>query len=172
MDDRHRAAKRHLPFQVRTGGPADATRTPAAGSEPNPLRVMLRPGRLDVTDRGYGDYPRFRDIRDARSSFLARVKDNTALTGAAERPRPPAAQQAGVIRDVELAKLGTDQPQEGVGRPVRLVIVRRTTPDGSVEELGRATFPQLHHSPGPFRLLRFLTLRIGKASLHISFAAR
>jgi hypothetical protein len=135
MDDQHRAAKMHLHFEVLKGVPVDATLTPAACSEPDQLRAMLQAGRLYVIDRGYADYQLFRDILDARSSFVARVKDSTAFTVAEERPITPAAQEAGVVRDVVLAKLGTDHHKDVLGRPVRLVIVRRTKPDGSPEEL-------------------------------------
>lgn len=139
MDDQHRAAKLHLHFEVLKGVPVDATLTPAACSEPNQLRAMLQADRLYVFDRGYVDYQLFRDILDARSSFVARVKDNTAFNVAEERPVTPAAQQAGVVRDVVLAKLGTDHHKDVVGRPVRLVIVRRAKPDGSLEELWLVT---------------------------------
>lgn len=139
MDEQHRAAKMHLHFEVLKGVPSDATLTPAACSEPEQLRAMLQAGRLYVTDRGYVDYQLFRDILDAHSSFIARVKDNTAFTVQEERPLTPAARQAGVVRDVVLAKLGTDHHKDVVGQPVRLVIVRRTKPDGSVEELWLVT---------------------------------
>jgi Transposase DDE domain len=139
MDDRHRAAKLHLHFEVLKGVPADAALTPAACSEPEQLRAMLQPGRLYVVDRGYADYQLFADILGARSSFVARVKDSTAFAVAEERPLPPAARQAGVVRDAVLAKLGTDHHKDVVGRPVRLVVVRRTKPDGSAEELWLVT---------------------------------
>lgn len=139
QDDRHRAAKLHLHFEVLKGVPVDATLTPAACSEPDQLRAMLQPGRLYVTDRGYADYQLFRDILDAGSSFVARVKDSTAFTVAEEQPRTPAAEQVGVVRDLVLAKLGTDHHKDVLGRPVRLVIVRRTKPDGQPEELWLVT---------------------------------
>jgi hypothetical protein len=139
QDDRHRAAKLHLHFEVLKGVPVDATLTPAACSEPDQLRAMLQPGRLYVTDRGYADYQLFRDILDAGSSFVARVKDNTAFSVAEERPRTSTAEQAGVVRDLVLAKLGTDHHKDVLGRPVRLVIVRRTKPDGQPEELWLVT---------------------------------
>jgi hypothetical protein len=139
MDDQHRAAKLHLHFEVLKGVPVDATLTPAACSEPEQLRAMLQADRLYVIDRGYADYQLFRDILDARSSFVGRVKDNTAFTVAEERPLTPAAQQAGVVRDAVLAKLGTDHHKDVVGRRVRLIIVRRTKADGSPEELWLVT---------------------------------
>jgi hypothetical protein len=135
QDPQHRAAKLHLHFEVLKGVPCDATVTAAACSEPEQLRRTLQPDRLYVTDRGYVDYQLFRDMLDAGSSFVARVKDNTAFTVAEERPLTAAAQQAGVVRDVVVAKLGTDHHKDVLGRPVRLVVVRRTKPDGTAEEL-------------------------------------
>jgi len=135
MDKQHRAAKLHLHFEVLKGVAVDAKITPAACSEPAQLRAMLQPQRLYVVDRGYADYQLFRDIVDARSSFVARVKDNTAFTVQDERPISKAAQQAGVIRDVVLRKLGTDHHKDLLRCPMRLVIVCRTKPDGTLEQL-------------------------------------
>src|SRR5262249_54614684 len=135
----HRAAKLHLHFEILKGVPVDATLTPAACSEPEQLRAMLQAGRLYVHDRGYADYQLFRDIRDAGSSFVARVKDSTAFTVAQERPLTASAQQAGVVRDVVVAKLGTDHHKDVLGQPVRLLIVRRVKRDGSPEELWLVT---------------------------------
>jgi hypothetical protein len=135
QDDAHRAVKIHLHFEVLKGVPVDARVTPAACSEPGQLRDMLQADRLYVVDRGYADYSLFHDIREARSSFVARVKDNTAFTVAEERSPTAAARDAGVVRDVVLAKLGTGPPKDCLRRPVRLVVVRRTKPDGQAEEL-------------------------------------
>jgi DDE family transposase len=139
MDAQHRAAKLHLQFDVLKGVPCDATVTPGASSEPDELRAMLQPSRLYVLDRGYASYQLFRDIRDAQSSFIGRVKDNTAFTLAEERSIPTAAQQAGVLRDLILTKLGTDHHKDYLQQPVRLVIVRRTKPDGTTEQLWLVT---------------------------------
>jgi len=133
--DGQRAAKLHLAFDILKGVPADATITPAASSEHTQLRAMLQPGRLYVLDRGYAGYELFRNVLDADSSLVARVKDNTAFTVDHERPISPAAQEAGVVRDVVLSRLGTDRHKDVLQRPMRLVIVRRTKPDGSLEEL-------------------------------------
>jgi hypothetical protein len=134
-DDTHHAAKLHLQFDVLKGVPSDATLTAGASSEPNQLRLMLQPDRLYVIDRGYAGFQLFRDIIDAHSSFVGRVKDNTAFSVAEERVVPAEAQAAGVLRDVVIAKLGTDKHKDLIGQNVRLVIVRRTKPDGKAEEL-------------------------------------
>src|SRR5439155_20025746 len=76
---------------------------------------------------------------DADSSCVGRVKDNTAFTVAAELPVSPTARAAGVVRDVQVAKLGTDHHKDVLGQVVRLVIVRRTKPDGTTEELWLVT---------------------------------
>jgi hypothetical protein len=135
QDEQHRAAKMHLHFDVLKGVPVDVTLTPAASSEPEQLRATLQPDRLYVIDRGYASYQLFRDILDAGSSFVGRVKDNTAFTVAEERPLTPAAQAAGVVRDVVVAKLGADHHKDYLQQPVRLVVVRRTKADGTPEEL-------------------------------------
>jgi hypothetical protein len=134
-DATHHAAKLHLQFDVLKGVPSDATITTGASSEPDQLRAMLQPGRLYVIDRGYAGFQLFRDIIDAHSSFVGRVKDNTAFTVAEERVVDPQAQAAGVLRDVVIAKLGTDKHKDFIGQNVRLVTVRRTKPDATTEEL-------------------------------------
>lgn len=139
MDDQHRAAKMHLHFDVLKGVPIDATLTPAACSEPEQLRAMLQSGRLYVIDRGYAGYELYRDILNAKSSFVGRVKDNTAFTVKEEQTLTPEAIAAGVVRDVILAKLGTPKHKDVIGKPVRLVIVRRRKTDGTWEELWLVT---------------------------------
>jgi hypothetical protein len=139
QDEQHRAAKMHLHFDVLKGVPVEATLTPAASSEPEQLRATLQPDRLYVIDRGYAGYQLFRDILDAGSSFVGRVKDNTAFSVAEERPLTPEAQAAGVVRDVVVAKLGTANHKDYLRQPVRLVIVRRTKADGTAEELWLVT---------------------------------
>jgi Transposase DDE domain len=134
-DDRHRAAKLHLHFDVLKGVPCDAAVTAAASSEPDQLRAALQADRLYVIDRGYAGYQLFRDILDAGSSFIGRVKDNTAFTVNEERPVTADAAAAGVVRDVVVAKLGASHHKDYLQRPVRLIVVHRTKPDGSPEEL-------------------------------------
>jgi hypothetical protein len=139
QDAEHRGIKIHLHFEVLKAVPVDASLTPAACSEPEQLRHMLQAERLYVIDRGYASFALFRDIIDAGSSFVGRVKDNTAFEVAEERPVSAEATAAGVARDLVLAKLGTEHHKDHLKRPVRLVIVRRTKPDGTTEELWLVT---------------------------------
>jgi hypothetical protein len=139
QDEQHRGVKLHLHFDVLAGVPADAALTPGACSEPGQLAAMLKPGRLYVVDRGYASFELFGSIKNAGSSFVARVKDNTAFTVQQERPLSAAARAAGVVRDLVIAKLGTAHHKNDLGRPVRLVLVERTRRDGTTETLWLVT---------------------------------
>jgi hypothetical protein len=139
QDDRHRGVKLHLHFEVLSAVPIDASVTPAACSEPEQWKAMLQSGRLYVVDRGYASFEHFRAVLDARSSFIARVKDNIAFTVQEERPISAAAKAAGVVRDVVIGKLGTSHHKDVLGQPVRLVIVQRIKPNGTTEELWLVT---------------------------------
>jgi hypothetical protein len=132
-DDTHRAAKMHVHFDVLRGVPCDATVTAGHGSERDRLRAMLQAGRLYVIDRGYVDYTLFRDILEARSSFIGRVYDDVAFRVAEERPIPAEAQAAGVIRDVVVSRLGTDHHKDELRQAVRLVFVAtgQVRPEGT-----------------------------------------
>lgn len=134
-DADHRGAKLHLHFDVLKGVPADATVTPAAGSERAELAASLQPGRLYVMDRGYADYELFARIVAAGSSLIARVKDNVAYVVQEDRPVTPAAAAAGVVRDAILSRLGTSHHKDHLRRPMRLVIVRAPGRDGKMMEL-------------------------------------
>jgi len=109
--------------------------TPAACSEPAQLRAMLESGRLYVIDRGYQDYSLFRDMLDAGSSFIGRVKNNIAYAVEEERELTAAARAAGVIRDVVLSRLGTSHHKDELKQPVRLVVIATTDDDGKPTEL-------------------------------------
>ena len=65
----------------------------------------------------------FGKIIDAGSSFIGRVKANTAFTVREEREPTEEARGAGVIRDVVVERLGTDHHRDDLARAVRLVWV-------------------------------------------------
>jgi hypothetical protein len=135
QDADHRGVKLHLHFDVLKGVPYQLAVTPAACSEPAQLRPMLEPGRLYVLDRGYASFDLFRDVLAAKSSLVARVKDDLTLHVQEERPLDDAARQAGVVRDVILKRLGTGKHKDVVGRPMRLVVVQTHDRDGRPGEL-------------------------------------
>jgi hypothetical protein len=131
---RQRGVKLHLHFSVAKWAPVDALLTPAACSEPAAMQEMLEPGRLYVNDRGYAGFRLMRAVLDAGSSFITRVKDDIKVNVQEERAISPEAAQAGVVRDVILARLGTPHHKDVVGRPMRLVIVNYTDRAGKTTQ--------------------------------------
>jgi hypothetical protein len=133
-DEQHRGVKLHLHFDVFCGVPIDAAITPAACSEPAQLRAMLQPGRLYVHDRGYLDHELYRDILEADSSFIGRIKDNGQYTVAEVRPLSAEARAAGVVSDEVVKRLGTSHHKNFLkDHVVRLVKVQRTNDSGELE---------------------------------------
>ena len=133
------AAKLHLHFSVFDGVPRQAMVTPGKCSEPDALRKTLEPGRLYVTDRGYQDYKLFRDILDAGSSFISRVKDNIAYQIQEERELSQQASKAGVIKDILASRIGTEHHKDEVKQTLRIVVVSTTDSSGKPIELWLVT---------------------------------
>jgi hypothetical protein len=133
-DADHRAVRLHLHFDVFCGIPRDAAVTPACRSEIERLRAMLRSGRLYVIDRGYLDYALYREILEAGSSFIGRVKDNSCYTTESGRPLSAADRAAGVVSDELLGRLGTSHHKnEFRDHRLRLVKVQRISDEGEPE---------------------------------------
>jgi hypothetical protein len=133
-DVSHRGIKLHLHFDVFCSVPTDAVITPAACSEPAEMRSMLKPGRLYVHDRGYLDHELYREILDAGSSFIGRIKDNGQYTVAETRPLSAEASAAGVVSDELVKRLGTSHHKDFLkGHPLRLVKVQRVNEENQLE---------------------------------------
>ena len=133
-DSEHRGVKLHLHFDVFCGTPRDAAVTPACGSETGQLRAMLQPGRLYVIDRGYLDHKLYRQIIEAGSSFIGRIKDNGSYTTESQCPLSAADRAAGIASDERLKRLGTPHHKDELrGHQLRLVKVQRTNDEGELE---------------------------------------
>jgi hypothetical protein len=133
-DAEHRGIKLHLHFDVFCGVPVDASITVASGSETDQLRAKLQPGRLYVVDRGYVDHELYREILEAGSSFIGRIKDNGAYVAESECPLSEADRAAGIVSDQRLKRLGTSHHKNELkGHQLRLVKVQRTNDEGELE---------------------------------------
>jgi Transposase DDE domain len=121
-DERHRAAKMHLHFEVLRGIPVQVSVTEGQGSETEQLRRALAAGLLYVIDRGYAEYQLFQDIIDAGSSFIGRIRANAVWQVIEERPLSAAARAAGVRRDL-VVWLGCDESGAVFRQPLRVVEV-------------------------------------------------
>jgi len=122
LDPQHRAAKMHVHFDVLKGVPVETTVTAGNDSETEQLRATLQALRLYVIDRGYAEYQLFQDIRDARSDFIGRIRDNAVWTVVEERPLSAEAQAAGVRSD-RIVWLGGPQSGGVFKQPVRVLEV-------------------------------------------------
>lgn len=136
-DDRHRALKAHIHYELLKGAPVAGRLTPARHHENHVLRAELEAGRLYVLDRGYANYELLQRIRAAGSNFICRIKDNARLIVHQARPLDDAAKQAGIVRDV-VVEVGTRTATRHLirviqikCRPYRKVCGRKTKYDRS-----------------------------------------
>ncbi len=140
VDEKHRAAKMHLAFEVLRGVPVKVTVTAGNSSENDELRKMLEAGRLYVVDRGYAEYQLFQEIVDAKSSFVGRIRNDANWTLVKDRPLSPQAKDAGVLSDREVW-LGGKKSRKALKQTLRVVEVAtgKTDSKGNPEVLLLAT---------------------------------
>lgn len=120
----------HTHFDVERGLPVRIDVTGAgnhgAADERAVLRKALEADRCYVLDRGYAHFALFNAIVTQGSSYVCRVRDNTAYDLVEARPLSEAARQAHVTLDA-VVRLGADRkPDEQPQHPVRLVYVQTT----------------------------------------------
>jgi hypothetical protein len=119
-DDRHRAIKNHVHFEVLKGVPVQATITEANAGETIVLEAQLQAGRIYVIDRGYAKYRLLQQILDHSSSFVCRLHDNYVSQELEVRSVSAEAQAVGVIQD-RLVRLGCEPRSQDLAGPVRVV---------------------------------------------------
>ena len=127
QDEEHRAAKIHLEFDVLRGVPTAAPVTHANASEIEALRENLTAGKVYIMDAGYVQYALYEDIRQAKSSFVARLHDNAVYEVLEERELSPDDVAAGVTLD-RVVRLGSNATRGDLSEPVRLVQVHVKSP--------------------------------------------
>ena len=120
VDEKNRAARMHVVFEVLRGIPVKVSMTQGNASETKQLRGMLEPGRLYVADRGYTEYRLFQEIIDVGSSFIFRIRDGLAYTVIEERPLSAEAKDARVQRD-RIVRLGGERNGSVIEDPLRLI---------------------------------------------------
>ena len=123
IDDKHKAVKNHVHFEILKGIPVKATITDGNGNEKDVLAATLEAGRIYVLDRGYAKYGLLQKILDHRSSFVCRIRDNYACEVIEERPITADGEAAGVIRD-RIVRLGSDAKSDAISSVVRIVEVK------------------------------------------------
>jgi hypothetical protein len=129
---RQHAFKLHLGFEVDRHVPtARFAVTDARGAGDSDERAVLRkriqPGHTYVMDRGYAQFQLFNEVHAVGSSYVCRVRDNTAPTAVVrDNPLSDADRDAGVLSD-RVVTLGKRSAASGTcDHPVRLVCVTTT----------------------------------------------
>ena len=93
--------------------------------------LSLSQDRIYVFDKGYLDYNWWSDIKNINSTFVTRLKKNSAYTIVSERPLQP--QEKGFILKDQLIELRHKSPRGGktntlAGCPLRLIHIRHPDP--------------------------------------------
>ena len=92
--------------------------------EKNVLRGALQADHCYVMDRWYAQFKLFNEINAAGSSYVCRLRDNSAYEVLEERPLSEKARRAGVIFD-GIVRLGlTSQGNAKPDHPIRLVLIK------------------------------------------------
>lgn len=119
----------HTHFEVDRHVPSRIDVTPDEGGEHDERAVLertLQKDRLYVMDRGYAKFTLFNEIVDVGSSYVCRLRDNSAYEVAEDRPLTEADQAAGVLSDQIISIGSTSKRKNRPNHPVRLVCVKCT----------------------------------------------
>lgn len=120
VDDNHRAAKMHLSFSVIKHVPQAAKVTDANTNEKTIFRELLAPDNLYVLDAGYAQYGLFKEIDEAGSSFVVRLRENSVWETIEERTLTAEDEAAGIKQDV-IVRLGSPTKRKDISKPVRVI---------------------------------------------------
>jgi hypothetical protein len=123
IDERHKAVKNHVHFEILKGVPVAATLTDGNGNEKDVLAAHLQAGRIYVVDRGYAKYELLQQILNAHSSFVCRIRDNYVAQEIEERAISPEGQAAHIVRD-RLVHLGGQHRRQDLAPPVRVIEIK------------------------------------------------
>jgi len=122
--DGQNAIKAHTQFDIEKHVPIKITITQANAGEIEVLAENLEPGRIYVKDRGYASLALFQQILEAGSSFVCRVKDNTAYECLEDYELTADALAAGIVFDKKV-RLGCNRrTAEQLSVPVRLIAIK------------------------------------------------
>lgn len=119
----------HTHFEILRGIPERMDATPAKpkgkDDEKSVLASVLQPDRCYVTDRGYAKFELFNQINAIGSSYICRVRDNSAPKILSDRELTPADRDAGVRidREVVLGACTSTSTTVPSDHPVRFIEV-------------------------------------------------
>jgi hypothetical protein len=118
----------HTHFEVDRHVPTRIDVTPEGGGPHDERAVLERtiePDRTYVLDRGYAKFSLFNQIVAAGSSYVCRLRDNSAAEILEDRPLTAADRAAGVLRD-QRVQFPSGKAGARHDHPLRLICVRTT----------------------------------------------
>jgi len=118
----------HTHFEVDRYVPTRIDVTPDGGGEHDERAVLERTiesDRLYVMDRGYAKFTLFNRIVDANSSYVCRLRDNSAPDVVEERPLTEEDRQAGVLSD-QIVRFDNGKADARPDHTVRFVCIKTT----------------------------------------------
>lgn len=143
----------HTHFEVDRHVPTRMELTPDGGG-PNDERAVLErtidPDKLYALDRGYAKFTLFNRIVAAGSSYVCRLRDNSAYEVIEERPLTDADRAAGILSD-QIVRFSNGQPESRPDHPIRLVCITTSRHTSRGKYAGGST------GPGSDGILRIAT---------------
>ena len=121
LDDKNKAFKMHMHFELLKSVPVLMDLTDGNGNERDVLQKVLAPGRTYVMDRGYAKFALFKAIFDVGSSFVCRIRDNSVFEVAEERELSRVALDAGLVRDAVVEFTGEPARDAAIKQALRVV---------------------------------------------------
>jgi Transposase DDE domain len=119
----------HTHFEVDRFVPTRIDVTPNGGGEHDERAVLertLESDRLYVMDRGYAKFALFNQIVAKDSSYVCRLRDNSAYEVLEERPLTDADRAAGILSD-QIVRFSNGKADARPDHPIRLVCVKCST---------------------------------------------
>ena len=136
----HFEVDRHVPMRI------DITRAAgAAADERAVLERTIQADRLYVMDRGYAKFRLFNKIVAAKSSYLCRIRDNSAWQVVEERPLSQAAIAERVTGDAIITLGASSKKQARPDHQIRLITIQ-CKPH---RKAGRSSYYNRKGSTGP-----------------------
>ena len=127
----------HTHFELIRGVPTRCEVTGNGGGEDDERAVLertLEADRLYVFDRGYAKFALFNHIVKAQSSYVGRLRDNSAWEVVEERPLTEADRAAGILSD-QIVRFTNGKAEARLDHPIRVVCVK-TSPHTSRGKIG------------------------------------
>jgi hypothetical protein len=134
----------HTHFELIKGVPTRVEVTGNGGGEDDERAVLertLEADRLYVIDRGYAKFALFNRIVKAESSYVGRLRDNSAYEVLEERPLSDADRAAGILSD-QIVRFPKGKAEAPLDHPIRVVCVKTSPHTSRGKPRGGSTGPE------------------------------